>query len=111
PVTARPCLPDGRTAVRVAAATVRYHSSFGHHTTRGAAMARRLAVLVAATVLVGMSPATGVAHDRVGQPGEPGIGDPYFPHDGNGGYDVAHYDLDVQYDPATDVLTGAAAID
>ena len=36
------------------------------------------------------------------QPGAPGIGDPYFPLDGNGGYDVGHYSLDVTYDPATD---------
>jgi aminopeptidase N len=74
-------------------------------------MSRALAVLAATTVLVGMPPATAVADDSVREPGEPGIGDPYFPRDGNGGYDVAHYDLDVQYDPATDVLTGAAAID
>ena len=29
---------------------------------------------------------------------------PYFPGDGNGGYDVAHYHLDVTYDPATGEL-------
>ena len=44
------------------------------------------------------------------QPGAPGAGDPYFPLDGNGGYDVDHYDLDVKYDPATDVLEGTAKI-
>jgi len=38
----------------------------------------------------------------------PGIGDPYFPLDGNGGYDVGHYSLDVSYDPPTDHLTGTA---
>ena len=42
--------------------------------------------------------------------GSSGIGDPYFPLDGNGGYDVQHYDLDVSYDPDTDVLTGEATI-
>jgi aminopeptidase N len=44
------------------------------------------------------------------QPGAPGIGDPYYPLDGNGGYDVDHYDLDLRYDPATDVLAGTASI-
>ncbi len=44
-------------------------------------------------------------------PGAAGAGDPYFPLDGNGGYDVQHYDLDVQYDPGTDVLTGVATIE
>ena len=43
-------------------------------------------------------------------PGAPGIGDPYYPLAGNGGYDALHYGLDVRYDPATDVLTGVAAI-
>ena len=40
-----------------------------------------------------------------------GVGDPYFPTYGNGGYDVAHYDLAVRYDPATKVLQGTASID
>src|SRR5687768_17530518 len=42
--------------------------------------------------------------------GAAGIGDPYFPTHGNGGYDVLGYDLKVRYDPATDQLTGAATI-
>jgi hypothetical protein len=37
-------------------------------------------------------------------PGGAGIGDPYFPLEGNGGYDVRHYDLTFSYDPATDRL-------
>ena len=43
-------------------------------------------------------------------PGSPGLGDPYFPFDGNGGYDVKHYDLAIAYDPPTDVLRGVATI-
>ncbi len=43
-------------------------------------------------------------------PGAPGIGDPYFPLAGNGGYDVTHYRLRIDYDPATDVLAGVATI-
>ena len=43
--------------------------------------------------------------------GAPGIGDPYFPLAGNGGYDVGHYTLDVAYDPETDHLDGVATID
>ncbi|WP_250028561.1 M1 family metallopeptidase [Paractinoplanes maris] len=43
-------------------------------------------------------------------PGAEGIGDPYFPKYGNGGYDVAGYDLKVRYDPRTDQLTGTATI-
>ena len=69
-------------------------------------MVLRLGVLVAAWLLL----AAGSAQASVVKfsPGAPGIGDPYFPLDGNGGYDVAHYDLDFEYDPATDVLRGLA---
>ncbi|MDJ0339978.1 M1 family metallopeptidase [Streptomyces sp. H10-C2] len=43
-------------------------------------------------------------------PGAPGIGDPYYPSYGNGGYDVSHYDLRLKYQPATDHLDGTATI-
>jgi aminopeptidase N len=43
-------------------------------------------------------------------PGAPGIGDPYYPDYGNGGYDVSHYDLGLKYQPATDTLQGTARI-
>ncbi|WP_411574737.1 M1 family metallopeptidase [Streptomyces fradiae] len=43
-------------------------------------------------------------------PGAPGIGDPYYPASGNGGYDVAHYDLRLRYQPSTDLLEGTATI-
>ena len=42
--------------------------------------------------------------------GAPGIGDPYFPLDGNGGYDVGHYAIDIGVDPATTHLDGVATI-
>ncbi|MEV6343443.1 M1 family metallopeptidase [Actinoplanes sp. NPDC051851] len=44
------------------------------------------------------------------RPGAGGAGDPYFPTYGNGGYDVAGYDLDLRYDPATGKLNGTATI-
>ncbi|HEX3477434.1 MAG TPA: hypothetical protein VHT91_20565 [Kofleriaceae bacterium] len=33
-------------------------------------------------------------------PGAPGIGDPLYPTLGNGGYEVAHYALDLRYETA-----------
>ncbi|MFB7916881.1 M1 family metallopeptidase [Streptomyces sp. NPDC056061] len=45
-----------------------------------------------------------------GTVGAPGIGDPYYPASGNGGYDVSHYDLRLKYQPATDLLEGTATI-
>lgn len=43
-------------------------------------------------------------------PGAPGVGDPYYPLDGNGGYDVSHYDIRVSYRPAADQLSGTTTI-
>ena len=37
-------------------------------------------------------------------------GEPFFPQMGNGGYDVQHYDLALDYDPATQVLDGKAKV-
>ncbi|MER6073778.1 M1 family metallopeptidase [Streptomyces sp. NPDC001817] len=45
-----------------------------------------------------------------GTPGGSGVRDPYFPKAGNGGYDVGHYDLTLDYTPATRRLTGTAVI-
>jgi aminopeptidase N len=44
------------------------------------------------------------------RPGADGAGDPYFPTYGNGGYDVAGYDLTLRYDPASGDLSGTATI-
>ena len=43
-------------------------------------------------------------------PGSPGLGDPFFPNAGNGGYDVAHYSLALDYTPTTNHLRGSAVI-
>ncbi|MGW1882203.1 M1 family metallopeptidase [Streptomyces sp. NPDC001970] len=45
-----------------------------------------------------------------GAPGAAGLRDPYFPKLGNGGYDVRHYALTLDYDPKTGKLTGTADI-
>ncbi|MGW6021632.1 M1 family metallopeptidase [Streptomyces sp. NPDC055099] len=45
-----------------------------------------------------------------GTPGADGVRDPYFPRLGNGGYDVAHYDLTLGYDPDARHLTATAEI-
>jgi aminopeptidase N len=75
-------------------------------------MVRKLAlavVLVASTsVVLAGSPAG--ASSGPATPGAVGIGDPYYPLDGNGGYDVKHYDLAITYAPATDALAGVVKI-
>ncbi|GAB3680204.1 M1 family metallopeptidase [Angustibacter aerolatus] len=42
--------------------------------------------------------------------GSAGIGDPYYPTYGNGGYDVTNYDVRVGYTPRTDRLTGRTTV-
>ncbi|MET7285269.1 M1 family metallopeptidase [Streptomyces sp. NPDC005573] len=61
--------------------------------------------LAAASLLLAI-PASAASY----APGAPGIGDPYYPYYGNGGYDVSHYDLRLQYQPATDELQGTATV-
>src|SRR5215212_1620301 len=68
-------------------------------------MSRRIACalsLAAACLATGVPAAA--AQSGGYSPGAAGIGDPYFPLEGNGGYDVQHYDLSFSYDPATDGL-------
>ena len=42
--------------------------------------------------------------------GAPGLGDPFYPDAGNGGYDVAAYDLELDYSPRSRKLEGRATI-
>jgi Peptidase family M1 domain/Peptidase M1 N-terminal domain/Immune inhibitor A peptidase M6 len=74
-------------------------------------MARRCALVVAlmACLTLMLGGVTAAAPPEY-SPGAPGVGDPYFPLAGNGGYDVDHYRLDIAYDPDTDVLSGVATI-
>ncbi len=43
--------------------------------------------------------------------GAPGLGDPFFPSAGNGGYDVAHYDLHLRYRPDSGRLVARTLIE
>jgi aminopeptidase N len=50
------------------------------------------------------------AAEAVFTPGSAGLGDPFFPLAGNGGYDVSHYSLSLGYDPQSRRLTGTAVV-
>lgn len=63
---------------------------------------------VAASLAVTAAPAGAAARFT---PGAPGAGDPYFPDMGNGGYDVAHYDIGLKYDPGTKGIQAVARIE
>jgi hypothetical protein len=72
--------------------------------------AKWLCGVVGLVLVASMIWSTATAATATFRPGSPGLGDPYFPLDGNGGYDVKHYLLDIRYHPATDVLQGTATI-
>ncbi|MEU8588903.1 M1 family metallopeptidase [Streptomyces sp. NPDC048664] len=78
-------------------------------TAPGTAVLSRKAVAAAvpvalAAVLAATTPAS------AGTVGAAGAGDPYFPLQGNGGYDVRHYDLRLGYDTSTGRLTARAVL-
>jgi hypothetical protein len=74
-------------------------------------MRRALSFVAAIALLIALSPIADAKASPHFSAGAPGAGDPYFPLDGNGGYEVDHYGLDLTYDPATQVLTGIATIE
>jgi aminopeptidase N len=74
-------------------------------------------VLALAVLLVAVPALPAQATGSTGSTGSGGAtvgstsgGDPYFPAAGNGGYDVAHYDLTLDYTPATRALRATAVI-
>ncbi|WP_139982053.1 M1 family metallopeptidase [Nocardioides litoris] len=72
--------------------------------------AAALAAVLALTLLPGApAPAAQVAAGAP-SPGAPGVGDPYWPFDGNGGIDVTHYVVRDRYDFATGVLSGTTTL-
>ena len=44
------------------------------------------------------------------KPGSQSLGDPLFPNDGNGGYKVANYSLNLAYEPSSDKVSGTTTI-
>jgi aminopeptidase N len=60
--------------------------------------------------VVGAVPAAQAREAVAPTAGSAGIGDPYFPLDGNGGIDVLHYDVRDRYDFGSGRLTGRTTI-
>ncbi|CAN5342511.1 M1 family metallopeptidase [soil metagenome] len=79
---------------------------------------RAAVAILAGTLLCGLSPAaaqpraepTRSSAGSEPTPGAAGIGDDYWPLDGNGGIDVLHYDIDDAYDFATGRLEGVTTL-
>jgi aminopeptidase N len=101
--------PVARAVALVAAALLALGACSGGDVLSGAATT---STPDAATPTTAAAPSTTSGADANARAGEPGAGDPYFPLLGNGGYDVARYelDLDVHGDAVTaDVTIEATA--
>jgi aminopeptidase N len=72
-------------------------------------MSRSTPVLIALAATALLAIAAPAAATRYVE-GAPGARDPFYPFAGNGGYDVRHYALALDYDPASDALSGRAAV-
>ncbi|MFD3516131.1 M1 family metallopeptidase [Streptomyces sp. NPDC058657] len=81
-----------------------------HHPRRTLLRAPLPLTLLLALTLTATSCTEGGPGDVTGTPGTHGLRDPLFPKLGNGGYDVSHYALDLDYDPAAHRLKGTAEI-
>ena len=71
-------------------------------------MKRHLLAVTLCVITALVLPAAAAADDFT--PGAPGTGDPCYPLAGNGGYNVLHYDLKLDYQPDGNVLKGRATI-
>jgi aminopeptidase N len=71
---------------------------------------RRAALGLGTAMLLAVSLASPARAADIFLPGSPGLGDPFFPLAGNGGYDVSNYALRLSYDPQTRRLVGSATI-
>ncbi|WP_460722571.1 M1 family metallopeptidase [Nocardia heshunensis] len=68
-------------------------------------------MVVGAVLLAGANAAPAQADSGDPFAGAAGAGDPYYPMDGNGGYNASHYDVTISYDPPSHQMTGSTRID
>jgi aminopeptidase N len=73
-------------------------------------MLRRTLGSLAATAVAAVLVVTPSAFGQAYVAGSDGSGDPFFPKAGNGGYDVSHYSLTLDYDQPANRLSGTAVI-
>jgi aminopeptidase N len=78
-------------------------------------MHRVAALVLAFGICVGLAAAPAAADTKAAarptfSPGTAGLGDPYFPQEGNGGYRPLHYDLNLSYRPTGHQLAGEVSL-
>lgn len=68
-------------------------------------------VMLASLVLLWIIMSVGAIAVLAQEPGDAGIGDPYYPSLGNGGYDALHYTLDIDVDMDTNTLDAIVTVE
>lgn len=72
---------------------------------------QKYAVLLMALVLVGFVNQFAIGEVEItASPGASGVGDPYFPELGNGGYDAQHYTIDLDADLEDLIISGTVTM-
>ena len=71
---------------------------------------RRRALLAVVSIVGFLAVAAPAAPAATFTAGAPGAGDPFFPLAGNGGYEVRHYSLRLDYGPQNNALDARAVI-
>jgi aminopeptidase N len=71
---------------------------------------RRSVVALIALLVTSLAPTPATSAPARPQPGAAGVGDSYFPDDGNGGYRVRHYEAHLRFVPAGGRLQGRVVI-
>lgn len=77
--------------------------------TRFASATASLALLASAGLVAGSAATSSASVDSADR-GESGLGDEYYPLDGNGGIDVGHYDIHTRYDFDSGLLRGRTTL-
>jgi aminopeptidase N len=73
-------------------------------------MTTKRALLAVASIAIYLAVAAPAAPAATFTAGAPGAGDPFFPLAGNGGYEVGHYSLRLDYGPQNNALDARAVI-
>ncbi|MEO8091688.1 MAG: M1 family metallopeptidase [bacterium] len=71
---------------------------------RGGRGAAGATVTVACAAVAAMALAPSGSGAGGGTIGSSGVGDPFFPKSGNGGYDVSHYEVSIAYEPKRNIF-------
>jgi aminopeptidase N len=101
---------EGRRIVAVVAAAATVLTGCTAHAKRTAPASAGPTCQLAAPPTTPAASAAGSPAATGFAPGADGLGDPYRPQAGNGGYDVESYDITLTYDPATTTLTATTVI-